>query len=97
MAAEDCCPAWSPDGSRIAYTSRATGSDELYVYEIASATSTQITHGGNVLIYKQRPTWSPDSRRFVFDSWTGHFELAIMNADGSEKWPILQSAAAIRV
>lgn len=76
---------WSPDGSRIAYVSRETGNDEIYVYDLGTETSTQVTRGGNAFIYKQRPTWSPDSAQIAFKANDGtlNFQIWLMNADGS--------------
>lgn len=76
---------WSPDGNRIAYVSRETGNDEIYVYDLGTETSTQVTRGGNAFIYKQRPTWSPDGTQIAFKANDGtlNFQVWLMNADGS--------------
>jgi Tol biopolymer transport system component len=51
-------PAWSPDGTRIAYTGSATGggSRKLFVLDVASGESTQITDEGLV----EGPSFTPD-------------------------------------
>lgn len=88
-------PVWSPDGGKIAYVSRETGSDEIYVYDLAGETSTQITRGGNAFIYKQRPTWSPDGSQIAFKANDGtlNFQIWLMNADGSNLRNISGSAS----
>lgn len=88
-------PVWSPDGGRIAYVSRETGNDELYVYDLTSQTSTQITHGGNAFIFRQRPTWSPDGSEIAFkaNDGTPNFQIWIVNADGSNPHNISQSTS----
>jgi tricorn protease len=56
---------WSPDGSRIAYLSDASGSYELYVRPSdRSGESIQLTRGGEAWIYGMR--WSPDSKWIAF-------------------------------
>lgn len=88
-------PVWSPDGGKIAYVSRETGSDEIYIYDLGSGAHTQITHGGNPFIYKQRPTWSPDSSRLAFKSNDGtpNFQIWLVRADGSELQNLSNSAS----
>lgn len=86
---------WSPDGGSIAYVSREAGNDEIYVYNLGSETSTQLTRGGNPFIYKQRPTWSPDSTQIAFkaNDGTTNFQIWLMNADGSNVRNISQSTS----
>ncbi len=78
-------PVWSPDGGRIAYVSREFGSDEIFVYDIGTETSTQITRGGNPFIYKQKPTWSPNGNEIAFhvNESSTTSQIWVMNADGS--------------
>lgn len=79
-------PVWSPDGTRIAYASAESGSTEVYVYDIATDVSRQLTFTTTALTYNQHPSWSPDSSKIVFKSNrdTGHFQIWMMNADGSD-------------
>jgi len=86
---------WSPDGGSIAYVSREPGNDELYIYNLGNETSTQITHGGNPFIYKQRPSWSPDGTQLVFKANDGtlNFQIWLVNVDGSGLQNISQSTS----
>lgn len=88
-------PVWSPDGGRIAYVSRETGNDEIYIYDLGSETTRQVTTGGNAFIYKQRPTWSPDGTELAFkaNDGTQNFQIWIMNADGSNLRNISRSTS----
>jgi hypothetical protein len=88
-------PVWSPDGSRIAYVSRETGNDEIYIYDIGSEISTRITRGGNPFIYKQKPTWSPDGTEIAFKANDGtlNFQIWIMSADGNNLRNISKSTS----
>jgi hypothetical protein len=78
-------PAWSPDGSRIVFVGTETGVPEIYVYDIGNQISRQLTLNSGLDVLNQVPSWSPDSRQIVFKSnrGTGHFQIWIMNADGS--------------
>lgn len=58
-------PAWSPDGTTIAYFSDASAEYELYVRPAdGSGQPRQVTTLGPGFRY--RPHWSPDSKRVVF-------------------------------
>jgi TolB protein len=56
-------PAWSPDGSRIAFVGRG-GPFGLYVLELASGEKTFVP--GTDELEVSDPTWSPDGRRIAF-------------------------------
>ncbi len=59
-----CCPAWSPDGKRIAYWSAAKeGPGAWYITDLVGSTPRQITHG---LEGMNTPSWSPDGKRIAF-------------------------------
>jgi tricorn protease len=68
--AHDKWAAWSPDGSRIAYISDASGEEELYiVQQDGLKPAEQITRGGNAMRYQ--PEWSPDGKRIAFSDKDG--------------------------
>jgi len=74
-------PRLSPDGERIALAiSSENVPTQIWVYDIPSATLSQLTfQGSNV-----RPSWSPDGQRLVFGSdRSGTFDLWWAPADGS--------------
>lgn len=81
-------PAWSPDGSKIAFTSNVTGSglQELHVYDIHLRTITTLTNSTGVAFWNQFPSWSPDGKQIVFSSDRGHdatfSEIWVMDANG---------------
>lgn len=78
-------PVWSPDGRRIAYVSRESGNDEIYLYDVGTRTHSQITRDGNPFIFKQHPTWSPDSRQIAFKTNDGtlNFQIWMMDDNGA--------------
>ena len=59
-------PALSPDGSRIAFHSDRSGSQEIWVGDANAQTSTQLTHFGGPPTGS--PSWSLDGRQIAFDS-----------------------------
>jgi|SRR5579871_2505278 len=81
--AHDKWPAWSPDGSRIAFLSDATGEDELYIVaQDGSAPAEKISTGGHV--YRYQPVWSSDNQRIAFSDKDGRLWVASL-ADRTTK------------
>ena len=57
----DKWPAWSPDGSRIAFISDKSGEEEIWVVpQSGSGAAEQITSGDKAFL--SRPKWSPDGK-----------------------------------
>ncbi len=68
--AHDKWPAWSPDGSQIAFISDMSGEEELYVIpQDGSKPPTQLTTGGQAMRYQ--PDWSADGKRIAFSDKDG--------------------------
>jgi hypothetical protein len=76
-------PAWSPDGSLIAFASSDPGNDEIMVVRPGTTEVTRLTR--NSWEWDKHPTWSPDSQRIVF--WSnrehGRGQVWVMNRDGT--------------
>ena len=68
--AHDKWARWSPDGSRIAYVSDATGEDEIYlIAQDGSGAPEQLTTGGRAMRYA--PEWSPAGTHLAFGDKDG--------------------------
>jgi len=78
-------PAWSPDGTRIAFTGRARDQEdsEIYILELETSTLTQLTDNN---VYDAHVAWSPDGQYLSFDSDRGppHGGIYVMRPDGSQ-------------
>ena len=84
-------PAWSPDGTRIAFSSGHEGDSEIYVMNADGSDVTRLTFDPRG---DGDPSWSPDGGRLVFSSFCRsgsgacyhgepYAELTVINADGS--------------
>ena len=79
----DFLPAWSPDGTKIAFTREFRGSAEIFLMNADGSGVTQVTH--DRAAHDQHPTWSPDGRRIAYTSHTeSDQDLFVMNVDGSQ-------------
>ena len=77
-AAHDKWARWSPDGSRIAFVSDATGEEEIYVVpQDGAGVPTQLTEGGQAMRYA--PVWSSDGESLAFSNKDG--ELYVLDIE----------------
>ncbi len=75
-------PAWSPDGRYLAFVWDGGGKFDIYVADVATGQTLQLTREGR----NESPAWSPDSRHIAFQSnRTGRWEIWAMHVDGSEQ------------
>lgn len=80
--AMDLSPAWSPDGSRLAFVSNRDGNDEIYTMSADGSDVRRLTETPD--FSESFPTWSPDGQFISFDSDRGNnWDVYIANSDGS--------------
>ncbi len=80
---EDNGPQYSPDGKKIVFASRRSGSYEIWMCEGDGSNPRQLTNMGGPLT--GTPRWSPDSRQIVFDSWIeGNADIYVIGVDGGK-------------
>ncbi len=78
-------PAWSPDGSKIAFSSYRNGNFNLDIYVMNADGSNPVRLTTNSAD-DFSPAWSPDGSKIAFSSMRdGNGEIYLMNADGSNQ------------
>ena len=91
-SAHDGDPMWSPDGTKIAFSSDRDGNRDIYVMNSDGSNQTNLT--GNSA-NDDAPAWSPDGTKIAFSNdCSGHGEIYVMNADGSNQMELTSSAHA---
>lgn len=74
-------PAWSPDGTKLAFVHAKDGNQEIYIAAADGSNPQRLT---NDPAADFAPVWSPDSSKLIFASARdGNNELYQINADGT--------------
>jgi serine/threonine protein kinase/Tol biopolymer transport system component len=92
---EENLPAWSPDGSRIAFGSARSGAQEVWLCERDGSHPRQLTSMGSIA---GTARWFPDGKRIAFDGRRdGQSDVFVIDAAGGVPRPITTSPADDRV
>jgi Tol biopolymer transport system component/imidazolonepropionase-like amidohydrolase len=67
-------PAWSPDGSKLVYSSDREGSLDLWIYEVRSGEQRRLTSAPGA---EMRPAWSPDGSRIAYVNAFGSYTMQV--------------------
>ena len=83
----DVGPAWSPDGSKIAfiktsYYQQGSNWGVIWVMNADGSNKIKLTDDTEKL---NSPAWSPDGTKIVFGGPVNKSDIWVMNADGSNK------------
>ena len=73
---DDDDPAWSPDGTRIAFSSNRGGTTSIYVMNADGSDVQRLSTGTKT---ERHPTWSPDGRFIAFMTLTTNSVIAIVD------------------
>ena len=86
---DDMDPAWSPDGTKIAFVSNRSGSTQIHVMGADGKNPIRLTDGPR---RKQDLDWSPDGGKIAFTVSSDHIRgedpvphIAVMDADGNNR------------
>jgi Tol biopolymer transport system component len=81
----DSGPVYSPDGSKIAFTSeRSSGESEIFVMNADGTNPINLTKDSTSSDIS--PDWSPNGNKIAYlSNGSGNFDISVMKADGSEK------------
>jgi Tol biopolymer transport system component/N-acetylneuraminic acid mutarotase len=89
-------PAFSPDGTRIAFASNRDRNFEIYVMNADGSGQVRLTSAPRA---DSVPSWSPDGQKIVFQSQrdtpgTANFQIYVMNADGTNQTRLTDNLAS---
>ncbi|WP_075062507.1 TolB family protein [Ornatilinea apprima] len=83
---DDITPAFSPDGNKIAFSSRRNGYWDLFILDLTNGEINQVTDTPE---YDGDPSWSPDGNWLAYESYqSNNLEILIRSLRNPEEHPI---------
>ncbi|MBY0221218.1 DPP IV N-terminal domain-containing protein [Sporosarcina aquimarina] len=61
-------PAWSPDGTKLAYSSDKAGSEDIYILDVKTGNEQRLTSEAGAEV---AASWSPDGKKIAFQDQEG--------------------------
>jgi WD40 repeat protein len=84
--------AFSPDGRRVAFTSRRSGDGLVWVCNVDGSGCLELPHPSESTGWASSPAWSPDGRRLAFDAGVGdQFHVFVAAPGGGPLRPLTSS------
>jgi Tol biopolymer transport system component len=82
---DDSHPAWSPDGTKIAFVSNREQSIDIFIMDADGGNVTRLTDNGRVNV---NPSWSPDGTKVAYQSQASSesyegWEIHTINVEGT--------------
>jgi TolB protein len=88
---EEAVPAWSPDGTQIAFRSKVSGNSEVFVVNAEGTNLRPITRDNAP---DTNPTWSGDGKKIAYRSSRGNAEIwSADSTDGGNRVNLSNSSA----
>lgn len=83
-------PAWSPDGSKLAFVSAIDGTNEIYVINANGTGRTQLTFNTDAGLTS--PAWSPNGSKIAYQNDLDG-QIYVMDSDGTDATPLTETGA----
>lgn len=86
---EATCPAYSPDGTKLAYSAPIEGIRQIFIYDFENQIHFPITSGAG---HKENPSWAANSLHLAYNTTGAENEIYIINLNQKTPIKITQEA-----
>jgi Tol biopolymer transport system component len=92
----DSQPRYSPDGSKIAFISDASGGEGVWIYDVETEESEQLTKGKDNEY--QSPEWTPDGKYVIASKDDpGNHKIWLYHVEGGSGTPLVDDPGNLRM